>query len=87
MSYVRTLNVPEDTYYKDLACKMKTYNELFNNIREAYSIFNYSDLAFPLTVALIIKTKAYRVSTEAYNLVNTNKILNGLWRKSLKQAV
>ena len=87
MVYVRTLNVPEDTYYKDLACKMNTYNELFSNIRKEYGISNYSELAFPLTVALIIKTKAYRVSTEAYNIVKTNKILNALWRKSLKQAV
>lgn len=72
-------SVPYDSYTNYLCIKLKDYlskqheaNKISGELGCCNSI---------LTTAVIMKTKAYKISSEAYNRVKNNKLLNVLCRK------
>lgn len=73
-------SIPIDDYTKKFCEDMRNfidkYTEAKNEVREAVGAESNV-----LTTALLVKTKAYRVSYKAYNKVKNNKILNVLCRK------
>ena len=71
--------IPCDSYTEYLCLKLKDYlikHEAVENIVKTVGF--YSPL---LIAAVIIKTKAYRVSGEVYNQVRNNKLLNILCKR------
>lgn len=73
-------SIPIDLYTKKVCEEIKDYVDKYSKAETEVlnSIGIKSDI---LTTALLIKTKAYRVSYEAYSKVKNNKILNVLCRK------
>lgn len=91
ISYLSTLVLPEDTYYKGLRDKIEYYKERYYNVRLMYGLdnddyFGYIKKAFirDLTVALLIKNKAYRVNKESYLRLKNNLTFQKLWQKLQK---
>lgn len=75
-------HVPYDSYTEHLCLLLKNYlakHKEAKNLSSTIGCYNTT-----LTTAVVIKTKAYRVSGEAYNRVRNNKLLNVLCKKSLK---
>lgn len=71
--------IPYDPYTEYLCLKLKSYLAGHKKAKQlSSSIGCYNSI---LTTAVVIKTKAYRVSGEAYNRVKNNKLLNVLCRK------
>ena len=72
-------SVPYDPYTEYLCLRLKSYLDKHNKAKAlSSSIGCYNST---LTTAVIMKTKAYRISGEAYNKVKNNKLLNVLCRK------
>lgn len=72
-------SIPYDPYTEYLCLKLKDYmakHEKAKQLSSTIGCYNQT-----LVTAVIIKTKAYRVSGEAYNRVKNNKLLNVLCRK------
>lgn len=71
--------IPYDPYTEYLCKMLKKYITKHKEAMELSSTIGcYNET---LTTAVIIKTKAYRVSGEAYNRVKNNKLLNILCKK------
>ena len=71
--------VPYDSYTEHLCLRLKNYLAKHSEAKIlSSSIGCYNTI---LTTAVVIKTRAYRVSGEAYNRVKNNKLLNVLCRK------
>lgn len=82
--YYRTLalkdNIPYDSYTEHLCLKLKKYISLQERVDELIQDSQCND-NIVLNTAVVIKTKAYRVSSDAYNRYKNNKLLNVLCRK------
>lgn len=75
-------HVPYDPYTEHLCLLLKNYLAKHKEAKDLSSTIGCYNTT--LTTAVVIKTKAYRVSGEAYNRVRNNKLLNVLCKKSLK---
>ena len=71
--------VPYDSYTEHLCLRLKNYLAKHNEAKILSSSIGCYNTT--LTTAVVIKTRAYRVSGEAYNRVKNNKLLNVLCRK------
>lgn len=74
--------VPYDPYTEHLCLLLKSYLAKHKEAKDLSSTIGCYNTT--LTTAVVIKTKAYRVSSKAYNRVRNNKLLNVLCKKSLK---
>lgn len=72
-------HIPYDPYTEYLCKTLKRYIEKHKKAMELSSTIGCYNAT--LTTAVIIKTKAYRVSGEAYSRVKNNKLLNVLCKK------
>lgn len=71
--------IPYDPYTGYLCLRLKSYLAKHSKAKELSSTIGcYNPV---LTTAVVMKTKAYRISGEAYNKVKNNKLLNVLCRK------
>lgn len=71
--------IPYDHYTEYLCLRLKSYLAKHSKAKELSSTIGcYNPI---LTTAVVMKTKAYRISGEAYNKVKNNKLLNVLCRK------
>lgn len=68
-----------DPYTEYLCIRLKNYLEKHKEASDIASLSGCSDDI--ITTAVVIKTKAYRVSSEAYNRVKNNKLIKVLCRK------
>ena len=75
-------HVPYDSYTAHLCLLLKNYLAKHEEAKSLSSTIGCYNAI--LTTAVVIKTKAYKVSGEAYNRVRNNKLLNVLCKKSLK---
>lgn len=73
-------NIPYDSYTEYLCLKLKEYMNQQEKVNRLIQDSHCND-NFVLNTAVIIKTKAYRVSSDAYNRYKNNKLLNVLCRK------
>lgn len=72
-------HIPYDSYTEYLCLRLKSYLAKHREARAlSATVGCYNSV---LTTAVVIKTKAYRVSGEAYSKVKNNKLLNILCRK------
>lgn len=72
-------HIPYDPYTGYLCLRLKSYLAKHSKAKELSSTIGcYNPV---LTTAVVMKTKAYRISGEAYNKVKNNKLLNVLCRK------
>ncbi len=72
-------NIPYDPYVQYLCLKLRSFLDKYERAKElSTTVGCFSPL---LTTAVLIKTKAYRVSGEAYSKVKNNKLLKVLCRK------
>lgn len=72
-------HIPYDPYTGYLCLRLKSYLSKHSKAKELSSTIGcYNPV---LTTAVVMKTKAYRISGEAYNKVKNNKLLNVLCRK------
>lgn len=72
-------SVPYDPYTEYLCLRLKSYLAKHHKAKElSSSIGCYNPT---LTTAVVMKTKAYKISSEAYNRIKNNKLLNVLCRK------
>lgn len=72
-------NIPYDDYTEYLCSRLKKY---ITEHQRAKSLSNTIGCDNPIiTTAVIVKTKAYRVSGDAYKRIKNNKLLNVLCRK------
>lgn len=72
-------HVPYDPYTEHLCLLLKNYLAKHKEAKDLSSTIGCYNTT--LTTAVVIKTKAYKVSGEAYNKVKNNKLLNVLCRK------
>lgn len=72
-------SIPYDPYTGYLCLRLKSYLAKHNKAKELFSTLGCYNST--LTTAVVMKTKAYRISGEAYNKVKNNKLLNILCRK------
>ena len=71
--------IPYDPYTEYLCLRLINYLIKHSKAKELSSTIGcYNDV---ITTAVVMKTKAYRISSEAYNKVKNNKLLNVLCRK------
>lgn len=76
---VNRVNPPIDPYTEYLCLRLKNY---LTKHKEASDLVNTIGCSNGIvTTAVVIKTKAYRVSNEAYNRVRNNKLIKVLCRK------
>lgn len=72
-------NILYDPYTEYLCKKLKNY---ITEYTKAEKIANLVEIKNPIIIlALIMKTKAYRISGDAYNEIKQNKLLNILCKK------
>lgn len=72
-------SIPYDQYTEYLCIKLRNYLAKHKEAKELIKLIGDYDPI--LITAVIIKTKAYRVSNDAYNRFRNNKLLNVLCRK------
>ena len=72
-------SIPYDPYTEYLCLRLKNYLIKHHRAKElSLSIGCYNDT---ITTAVVMKTKAYKISGEAYSRIKNNKLLNVLCRK------
>lgn len=71
--------IPCDSYTEYLCLKLKNYIDKHQEVQQIVDTVGTSSTM--LTTAVILKTKAYRISGDAYMRVKKNKLLNVLCRK------
>lgn len=72
-------HIPYDPYTEYLCMRLKSYIEKHEKAKELSNTIGCNNAT--LTTAVVIKTKAYRVSGDAYNRFKNNKLLKVLCRK------
>lgn len=72
-------NRPIDSYTEYLCLKLKNYLSKHQEAKDLVGSIGCNNST--ITTAVVIKTKAYRVSSEAYNRVKNNKLIKVLCRK------
>lgn len=72
--------IPYDPYTEYLCMRLKNYIAKHEKAKELSSTIGCYNNSI-LTTAVVIKTKAYKVSGETYNRFKNNKLLNVLCRK------
>lgn len=77
---VKAAHPPVDMHTEYLCLKLKNYIEKYRKVKTIVKDSGFFDNTI-ITIATIIKTKSYRVSSEAYNIVKNNKILKILCRR------